>query len=83
MNSDSEVDLRSDPQTGTPSALLQHANRTSTSSIMATDPQIIALQEARTVPEVEILDPRGAELFLEGQQPSPVGDAGQFGFTEG
>lgn len=50
---------------------------------MATNPQIIALQEARAVPEVEILDPRGAALFIEGQEASPVGDAGQFGFTEG
>jgi gluconolactonase len=50
---------------------------------MATNPQIITRQETLTAPEVDILDPRGAALFLEGQKATVVGDAGQFGFTEG
>ena len=50
---------------------------------MATDPHILELQAARKVPEVEILDPRGAKLFVQGAVPKLVGQEGQFGFTEG
>ena len=50
---------------------------------MATDPEIVALQEARSVPEVEIVDPRGAELFVDGATAALVGAEAQFGFTEG
>ena len=40
---------------------------------MATDPHILELQAARKVPEVEILDPRGAKLFVQGAVPKLVG----------
>lgn len=44
---------------------------------------LVRTQEARKVPEVEVVDPRGAGLFLEGAEPKLVGEEGQFGFTEG